>query len=273
MTCLADVLDYAARGWAVFPIRPRAKLPATPRGFYDATTNPATLQRWFARYPYNVGVRTGAASQIFVLDVDGDSGADRLRNLEFENGRLPDTLSSSTAKGRHYWFLCDSPLPCSAGKIGPGLDIRADGGYCIAPPSVHPSGRTYTWINETTPPAVAPDWLVSLAARRKFIETRNPFPTLPRSGPPGAYGRAALAREITSLSAAGPGVRNAALNKAAFNLFQLVAGGELNSADVEQALARACEANGLAKDDGWLACRKTIASGRHAGLQNPRSRR
>ena len=52
-------LDYAARGWQVFPLRPSSKEPATKRGFYAATTNPATFRRWFVQYPYNVAVRPG----------------------------------------------------------------------------------------------------------------------------------------------------------------------------------------------------------------------
>jgi putative DNA primase/helicase len=272
MTSLADVLRYAARGWQCFPIRPGTKLPACPRGFYDATTNPATLARFFARYDYNIGIRTGVASRIFILDVDGDSGFASLADLEFENGRLPPTLASNTGKGRHYWFTCADPLPCSAGKIGTGLDIRGDGGFAVAPPSTHANGKKYCWLDATVAPALAPDWLVRLAHQRKFVERGHLVPPPPRFGPPGAYGRAALDREIANLRAAAPGGRNAALNRSTFRLFQLVAGGELNRAEVEVALARACVDNGLVDDDGWPAIRKTMASGARAGLQHPRSR-
>jgi hypothetical protein len=247
-------------------------LPACPRGFYDATANPATLQRWFARYDYNVGIRTGVASQIFILDVDGDCGFASLADLEFEHGRLPSTLASRTATGRHYWFICPDPLPCSTGKIGPGLDIRGDNGYVVGPPSLHPSGRKYSWLDATVAPAMAPDWLIRLARQRKLVERCNLVPPPPRFGPPGAYGRAALDREVASLAAAAPGGRNAALNRAAFRLFQLVAGGELDASDVERSLCNACVSNGLAKDDGWTAVRKTIQSGARAGLQHPRAR-
>jgi hypothetical protein len=89
------VLDYAARGFQCFPVRPAAKEPATRNGFKDATANPATLRRWFnGAYSYNVGIRTGVPSGVFVLDVDGDQGASNLRELETFHGGLPSTLTS-----------------------------------------------------------------------------------------------------------------------------------------------------------------------------------
>jgi hypothetical protein len=145
MSALPDVLDYAARGWQVFPLKPQAKEPATRRGFYDATTNPATLHRWFANFPYNVGIRTGTPSNIFVLDIDGVAGFASLAELESQNGRLPRTLLSSTGNGRHYWFATRDPIPCSTAKIGVGIDINGDGGYVAAPFSTHPNGKIYRW--------------------------------------------------------------------------------------------------------------------------------
>ena len=88
----------------------------------------------------------------------------------------------------------------------------------------------------------------------------------------GAYGHAALRAEIAALAATPPGCRNHALNRAAFSLFQLVAGGELAEAEVIAALQQACVTNGLAADDGWGSVHATIRSGRGAGMQHPRSR-
>ena len=87
-----------------------------------------------------------------------------------------------------------------------------------------------------------------------------------------AYGHAALRAEVATLATTPPGSRNHALNRTAFSLFQLVAVGELNEAEVFEALERACVANGLAADDGWRSVRATIRSGRRAGLKHPRSR-
>lgn len=275
MNNLECVLNYAAHGWQCFPLQVKAKEPLNrSRGFYDATTNPKRLERWFARYPYNVGIRTGVASGIFVLDVDGDIGFQSLRDLERENGRLPQTLTSLTSRGQHFWFRLDAPLPCSASKVGVGLDIKADGGYVAAPFSIHPSGKRYEWYDQNIAPAPAPEWLITCARAKKISE--RALETINRSskhhGEPGAYGRVALEREIAILAAAAPGARNNLLNVTAFRLFQLVAGGELDEGLVENALGQACETNGLVQDDGWRSVRATIASSRRAGLQHPRSR-
>ena len=93
----------------------------------------------------------------------------------------------------------------------------------------------------------------------------------PRAGGRG-YGQAALAYECDALAAAPGGARNATLNRAAFCLFQLVAGGELTEAEVVARLMAACEANGLLHDDGAQRCRATIESAAKAGLQRPRGR-
>jgi Bifunctional DNA primase/polymerase, N-terminal len=273
---LESVLRYAANGWQIFPIKPKAKEPATRRGFYDATTNPATLQRWFARYSYNVGVRTGTASGIFVLDIDGDAGVASLRDLESEHGPLPQTLTAITTRGQHFWFLLNVPLPSSQSKIGNGLDVKADSGYVVAPFSQHPNGKIYRWADDSIPLATPPDWLTTLARKRRAADSENENPGFSRERSqactPGNYGRAALDREITTLAAAAPGARNEALNLSAFRLGQLVGGGELNRSEVETALNQACETNGLGKDDGWHTVKRTIASGIGAGLQHPRTR-
>jgi hypothetical protein len=159
-------LDYAARGFAVFPCLERSKLPACSRGFKDATTNPATIRRWWGgHHNYNIGIATGVTSSVWVFDVDGGAGAAALRELEAKHSPLAPTLTSITAGGCHLWFGAEGALPCSVGRIGPGLDVRADGGYVLVPPSVHPDGPIYRWSNDR-PPAVAPDWLIRLARHK-----------------------------------------------------------------------------------------------------------
>lgn len=272
MTSLSNVLNYAARGWQVFPLRPQLKEPATARGFYDATNNPATLRRWFEKFPYNIGVRTGTASGVFVVDIDGEQGTASLRMLEAQHGALPATLTSTTGKGTHYWFAADGPIPCSTGKLAPGVDVRGDGGYVVAPPSVHPNGKLYQWVDDLSP-AGAADWLLGLARAAKPLPISERAQVLiPRPGQPDAYGRAALDAEIAILAATAPGGRNHALNRAAFCLFQLVAGGELDRDRVIDRLIDACHRNGLVKDDGLRSVRLTIRSAYRAGLAYPRSR-
>jgi hypothetical protein len=269
---LATALDYAARGFAVFPCWPQSKAPACRRGFKDATTNPATVRRWWiARPDYNVAFATGITSGVWVLDIDGSIGAVALADLEAKHGPLPSTLCSITASGTHFWFRADGSIPSSVARIAAGLDVRADGSCVLAPPSVHPDGPVYRWTNDR-PPAPAPEWLIRL--------TRKPAPTpitsqIRRPCHADAYVRAALDAEIGALAHTPPGARNHALNRASFCLHQLVAGGELDANEVRARLVEAATINGLMTDpaDGPRSVERTIASGAHAGLMHPRSRR
>jgi len=162
-TPLATALALAQRGLAVLPCQPRGKTPACARGVLDATTDPERINGWWRSVPdLNVGIATGAASGVFVLDVDGDDGEASLRKLETEHGNLPTTIEVITGKGRHCYFRIGEygPITNSASQIAPGLDVRGDGGYVIAPPSVHPSGRVYAWsVDSANKFADAPDWL------------------------------------------------------------------------------------------------------------------
>jgi hypothetical protein len=276
MTMLEAALDLAALGFAVFPCLRRAKEPATRRGFYDATTNPATIRRWFgSAAQYNIGVRCGLASAVWILDVDGPEGAAGLRALQAAHGALPATRQSQSARGLHLWWRTDSPVQCSASRVAPHVDVRGDNGYVLAPPSIHPSGHTYRWSN-AEPLAVAPEWLLRLTCKRPppSIPTPTPTPTSSGSrdnGSPGAYGQAALEREIAVVANTAPGSRNHALNRASFALHQLVAGGVLDGNEVQQRLFGAAHANGLMAE-GPRAVMATIASGARAGMQHPRSR-
>ena len=144
-------------------------------------------------------------------------------------------------------------FPSTVGRIGPGIDTRGDDGYVVVPPSIHQSGHRYAFLGDPWAPIEsAPAWLI-VAARTKPVKLITERAVAAIRGPcgAGAYGQAALRAEIAALAATPPGCRNDALNRAAFNLFQLVAGGELAEAEVIAALQRACVANGLAADDGW----------------------
>jgi hypothetical protein len=262
-----QIQHYATRGFQVFPLKPRAKEPATRRGLYEATSNAATLRRWFTgAHPYNVGIRTGVPSGVFVLDVDGEQGFNSLAELVEHHGLLPPTLTSATGKGRHYWFCCPSPIPCSVGKIGPGIDIRGDGGYVVAPPSVHPNGAIYRWVCDQ-PTADAPDWLLKLARHRPEVA---PPPIIQPITCSDSYCRAALESEVRSVAEAIPGGRNHALNRASFSLHQLVAIGKLDAGDVANRLMQAAHASGLLQDDGQRQVMATIRSGARAGMLAPR---
>lgn len=189
---LESALRCAERGWPVLPIvLPKSsseeffrktsadgKCPAIKNWQNDATTDPAQIRQWFAERPYNVAILTGARSGVWVLDVDGESGAESLRTLEAANTPLPRTLTAITARGEHRYFACppNTRIPCSASKIAKGLDVRGDGGFIIAPPSLHATGKRYQWLDETVPVADAPHWLLSLVTEAKIpVGARNDF--------------------------------------------------------------------------------------------------
>jgi hypothetical protein len=159
-------LALARRGLFVFPCKPRGKEPLTGNGCKDATTDLALIAQWWQQEPEaNIGVATGAASHCFVLDIDGEDAEAELKKLEEQHGALPPTIEVITARGRHLYFEWpDMPVRNSAGKVGPGLDIRGEGGYVLAPLSVHPTGRAYAWSVDTANAfAQAPAWLLTKA--------------------------------------------------------------------------------------------------------------
>jgi bifunctional DNA primase/polymerase-like protein/AAA domain-containing protein/primase-like protein len=155
-------LKYAKRGLPVFPVR--GKLPLTVHGFKDASTDADQIRDWWSEWPNaNIAIATGAASGLVVLDVDPRHDGDKsLAALEAKFGLLPATLEARTGGGgRHIFFALGNGqnVRNSAGRLGPGLDVRGDGGYIVAPPSIHPETmQPYAWTNRLKP-ALAPVWL------------------------------------------------------------------------------------------------------------------
>jgi Bifunctional DNA primase/polymerase, N-terminal/Primase C terminal 1 (PriCT-1) len=155
-------LALANKGIPVFPCITRGKTPATAHGVLDATVDPSAVDRWWRTTDYNIGVATGAVSGVFVVDVDGADAEAELRKLEAANGALPSTVESITANGRHIWFKYSAAVSNSVSKVAPGIDVRGDNGYVLAPPSVHPSGKRYAWSVDTGDKIVAaPAWLIA----------------------------------------------------------------------------------------------------------------
>src|SRR5262249_44080823 len=160
-------LALAKKGVCIFPCTPRGKTPAVAGGCNAATADEETIVRWWQLLPdANIAIATGELSGIFALDVDGVDAEAELRRLEAQHGALPPTVEVIPARGRHVYFrMPAAPIRNSAGKLGPGLDIRATGGYVLAPPSIHPSGRRYEWsVDCANAIADAPAWLVRIIA-------------------------------------------------------------------------------------------------------------
>lgn len=286
---LGAVLAYVRRAIPVMPLwHPRdgacscpdggcpspGKHPRTPHGLADASADESVIAAWWRRWPYaNVGIVTGTRSGLVVVDVD-DGGADAIAALEARHEPLPATLANHTRPGRvHLIFRHPGILiPNSVRKLGPGLDVRGDGGYIVAPPSRHPDGHLYAWGPDlrgrlVPEPAPMPAWLVELTRRDR---RREPVPATIAPRPAGTggtpYGRKALEGEVATLRSTGEGSRNDQLNTSAFKLFRLVAGGELDDAEVVAELAAA--ARGIGLEDREAS--RTIDSARAAAFGQPR---
>lgn len=160
---------YASRGFYVFPVN-KEKHPLVD---WDdlCTRDEKQIRQWWDRQfkDAGIGIATGAKSGIVVLDVDpGKGGNESYINLLVEWGELPITAETITGGGgRHLIFVHPgTEIRNSASKIGKGLDIRGDGGYIVAPPSPHESGRRYEWAPgrklSQTPLAPMPGWLIRL---------------------------------------------------------------------------------------------------------------
>jgi Bifunctional DNA primase/polymerase, N-terminal len=150
---LEAALFYASLGWLVFPCQPKGKKPLTSHGLRDATTDPENIKRWWGRWPNaNIAIKTGKESGLFVIDIDvadGKMGADSLAELVQKHGPLPETLEALTGTGgQHIYFRYpeDVGIKNSASRVAPDIDVRGEGGYVIAPPSIHPGGGVYKWI-------------------------------------------------------------------------------------------------------------------------------
>jgi len=157
---LTAALDYAHRGWPVLPLhwpidghcscgqadcKSPAGHPHTEHGLDDATTDSDTIRKWWGRWPKaNIGIVMG--SGLLCLDVDPrDGGEDSLRDLERDVGDLRDTVTMLTGHGERLLLAVTGEFQSSIHLLGPGLRIRCDGDYTVAPPSRHVSGGLYQW--------------------------------------------------------------------------------------------------------------------------------
>lgn len=264
---LKAALEYAARGWAVFPCH--GKVPLVEHGCKSATTDASTIRQWWRKWPdANVAIATGTASGLYVIDED-DGGAETIGALA-----LPVSLSVTTGSGgKHYYYRRPDGEKWgnSASKLGPGVDTRGDGGYVLAPPSIHPeTQRPYTWddVGDLTE-------ILDLPANVREALTPKPRQPAPMPAPrresygSSRYGLSALSRECERVSYAQQGERNHTLNSAAFSVGQLVATGELLEHEARAELAAAAASAGLEDAEA----RKTLDSGLRAGMANPRPAR
>jgi putative DNA primase/helicase len=283
-----QALRYAAHGCLVLPLyttEHRAcscakgescshpgKHPKTPNGVNDATKDRVKIK---ARHwsDANIGVATGIVSDIFVVDVDGESGEKTLESLQAKHGQLRKTVTVSTGKGRHLYFRCGGArVGNSVGTLGDGLDVRGDGGYVVGAGSRHQSGRLYRFVGgkglDEIEVARAPKWLLKLVTTRTAENNQPEFSPIPpeKMDRAKAYADVVLRLELDRLGKAPQHQRNDTLNRAAFKLGQLMPYAILDGQKVTADLARVAREIGL--DDSEV--NPTITSGLNAGSRYPR---
>src|ERR1043166_443638 len=260
MTDLVNAaLKYARSGRAVFPCNPD-KSPRTIGGFKSATMSDFVIKgmNWEggmigAEIPYG---------QI-IIDIDPRNGGDE--TVAVLNGGLTKTKTAMTRSGgTHLYYTVDPALKLRS-SLGPGVDVKQHGkGYVIVPPS-----EGYVWSRGETRAQPAPQWLIEeLVVEERDAAASAPsapkfFEGLERGTP---YGVKALDAELGRLATAGPGERNNTLNRAAFSLAQLVAGGGLDEGAARDGLVTVAYQIGLEIEE----TQKTIESGWRAGEQEPR---
>lgn len=179
---LQSALDLAAHGWRVFPLKPGTKVPAIKDWPNLATTDRDQIAKvWGGSIDWNIGVACGQG--LLGMDVDVKRGKDgfesaRRLGLELEAGFTVETPSG----GRHA-YLRGSDVGNSAGRLGPGLDVRSSGGYLVGPGSILPEGSYRVLTHEA--PLPAPPAVFSALATRS--EPRGAAPVV--ADEPGAVGR------------------------------------------------------------------------------------
>ncbi len=156
---------YYLEGWSVIPLRYASKVPNLPRdhGLLGRRATPEELRGFSWE---GVGVVTGSLSGIVVLDIDGERG---MRSMNEGGYDVPITVTAKTPNGWHHYFQYTDKIDRSyIGSIAEGVDIKSNGGYVVAPPSVHPSGEVYRWADELGPKEVPiaspPSWMVERAS-------------------------------------------------------------------------------------------------------------
>jgi hypothetical protein len=169
MVSMSDAIhDYTGRGWSIIPIRPGDKRPLVRwEDYQHRCPSQDEARGWLRASPEaGVGIVTGAISGLVVVDIDVRHGGDAaLDHLEHEHGRLPITVECRTGGGgRHLYFTHPGVLIRNRVGLAPGVDVRGDGGYVVAPPSLHASGLRYAWVEGRAPGSAAiaplPDWVL-----------------------------------------------------------------------------------------------------------------
>lgn len=238
-------------GFSVFPLK--GKQPLTKHGFKDATRDPLQVQAWAKRFPSaNVGIATGEASGIVVIDIDDMNALAQLN--------LPPTLTVTTGKGQHHYYrLNGQAIPNSAGSLAKGVDVRGNGGYVVGPGSQHPDTKSFYRVLEDLPIAPLPGFLAAKLAKQTPLSAGHARDNK-------AYLEATVRAACQDIETCLQGGRNDLLVRKAYHLGRYIGGGLLSEQEVTDALIQAGLACGLEESE----VRKTVAGGIAKGKENKR---
>lgn len=260
----------AAAGLSVFPVG-HDKKPLI-KGWRDQSTTEATSVANFWRVFPNalVGIDCGK-SGLIVIDCDRHGGPDGVEAYnDLVGGEVFEPMVWTPGGGMHVYFRAPGghSIRNSAGRLAPGIDVRGEGGYVVAPGSTLLDGRSYRSESFEVSriealPAVLLERLIPEPPRKTAASAK------PLSAPERAYAQAALERASRTVRVSARGTRNAALNKAAFEIGQMAGAGWIDGSRVTAELLAAAYACGLIADDGEAAALATIASGFGKGLDSP----
>jgi Bifunctional DNA primase/polymerase, N-terminal len=243
---------YSTLGWAVFPLAQGQKVPMKGTdGFKSASAFEAQIAAWGTLHPCaNIGIATGKASGIIVIDMDPRSGSGATVVRLARQGKIFNETVEATSprEGRHLYYAYDTGVTISkANALGPGIDLKTDGGYVVAPPSIwRGNGKRYAWVR---PPRGAnlpplPQWVIE-ALRPKPVH-KSQAVTLPSPADAEGYRAQALAdlRGLQVRMASLTDGRHAAPFEMACTIGKYVAAGCLAGDEVERAFLAASAANG-----------------------------
>lgn len=287
----AAALWYAKFNWYVFPVAPNGKKPLTEHGFKDGSIDPAQIEAWWDEWPdANIGLACDK-SQVVALDGDPAHYDEYSRAMMAAlRDEYPTASQSTPTDGIHLIFMAPAGVKVSnsPGDLPPGIDVRANGYILLAPSAVTYHGEEakakgvedghfgrYRWLEQPdqSVPQPLPDYVVEMIKK-------SPPPPPPSNGYHNGngngyhqeserdlrYAQVALERELETLNNAPVGKRNEQLNRSAFSLAQLVAGGVLNEAEVISKLEMVARGIGLEERE----IKRTIESGFGKGKEKPR---
>lgn len=175
-------LEYAAKGWKVFPCVPRGKAPLTKNGFKDGTTDEERIREWWSNFPHaNIGYTLDVST--ICIDVDP-------RNGGTIPDSLPDTLSAVTGGGGYHFYykrrlpdVSGVPQAATRKTLTTGVDIKTEGGYTLLPPSF--TAQEYKWNNSSDVCTEIPEWLENAIHKPLLAQQHTTFYDDPTDHRPG----------------------------------------------------------------------------------------